>query len=120
MTAPNGCESECCRAFPLNLRGETHEEQLKYLMSKADDPGNAYQARDLRYMLDMLIPAATLAGREGPAWTCRHLLDSGLCGAYEARPAMCSGYPSYGRGDQVCEHEGCDYCDVTPVVCALA
>lgn len=110
----DSCAGACCAVFPLDACQA--DRILKY--------GEASNITDAVYIADMIIPLtrdeavaryARLGYGELPTawkddgqhslWTCRHWdEETRLCGAYEARPVMCKGYP-YGA---TCER-GCGY-----------
>lgn len=109
------CPGRCCAVFYTPLK--PIEWMQRATESKNPEAG---------YIFDMLIPLTydeaaarwqRLFGGEMPdtvatpdvpgghLYTCRHWdEETRLCGAYETRPAMCSGYP-YGH---TCFH-GCEY-----------
>jgi Fe-S-cluster containining protein len=99
--AERTCDGKCCAAFAMPGIAQLRADPA----SVADGP----------YILDMLVPltheqaverwtalgfgefpAAALPADAG-VFTCRHWdEETGLCGAYDQRPAMCRDFP-YGR-----------------------
>lgn len=81
---PPRCRGDCCRSFPLLTKDE-YVDYVTFLQKH--EHGNI---QDGAYIADMLLPfLGPYAVDDPPRFTCRHLLPSGDCGAYEARPALC-------------------------------
>lgn len=96
------CTGQCCRRFPLNMTPTNIREQAG--RRAARDPSGA---ADDAMIADMVIWVASEPignperGEYRDFYSCKHLLLSGDCGAYERRPAHMCGDCPYGKA---CEH----------------
>lgn len=105
------CLGHCCRRFPLSISYAELKENVE--LAAEGKPNRNFL--DGAYVLDMLIPLGiqerVSSGEQREYFTCRHLLSSGDCGAYEARPQLCRNYPTYGHEGVACTNPHCQWED---------
>ena len=88
------CPGNCCESFPIAVGGKCLTlEEHRNLKKKT---------KDHDYIQNMLIPT------EDPyLFNCKHFdKKTRLCGDYENRPKMCSGYPYKGVCERGCGFDG--------------
>ena len=96
------CTGHCCREFYLPF---SNQEVADYAAGVNLPPN---EITDIGFMARNAVFIGK--GPDGSNYfTCR-MYDSatGNCGAYERRPRVCSGYPSYTKGDK-CSNKGCTW-----------
>jgi Fe-S-cluster containining protein len=114
------CGGACCRRFPLSSSPAQMGEKYLELIAWRESGGAMEPWMLDRIMIsEMVIPLAEESD-EQPLYACRHLHDaSGLCTVYEARPAMCRDFPSYGDPGRRCESCGFTQTPVEPELVQL-
>jgi len=125
------CTGHCCKCFTISLSPEEVAEAYRFeqeckekwkagqdlpTIEACQDANGHSRIIDIEKLAPMLVLVAhtdknpltgapTLSGEPAYFYTCRHLLPSGDCGAYDERPGMCKDYP-YGRA---CAYDGCTW-----------